>query len=91
MDKYTMFGVLVHKKRGQVGKFCELSTKNVDNLKIFNSLIIICGISSKIEYIIMEIKWIARFKGIEIDPFKPMWYTLDKERQDGKVLYVCRW
>jgi len=34
--------------------------------------VIICGISSKMEYIIMEIKWIARFKGVDFDAFKRM-------------------
>lgn len=64
--------ILVHEKCGQVSKFYELSTENVDNLKILHTFAIVCGISSKMEYIIMEIKWIARFKGIEIDPFKRM-------------------
>ena len=61
MDKYGYNGIVVHKKRGQVSKFCDLSTFFVDNLKILHSLIIICGISGKMEYIIMEIKLIARF------------------------------
>nr|DAP96046.1 MAG TPA: hypothetical protein [Caudoviricetes sp.] len=64
--------ILVHEKCGQVSYFYEFPTLFVDKLKIFHSLIIVCGISSKTEYIFMEKIWIARFKGIRFDAFSYM-------------------
>jgi len=39
VDNYTLFMILVHEKCGQVGEFCNLSTENVDNLKILHTLL----------------------------------------------------
>lgn len=72
VDNSPYFGMVVHGKCGQVGYFYKLSTLFVDKLKIFHTLIIICGISSKTEYIFMERMWIARFKGIRFDAFSYM-------------------
>ena len=72
MDNLPHFDIVVHKKRGQVRQFYELSTENVDNLNILHTFAIICGISNGTEYIFMEKIWIARFKGIRFDAFSYM-------------------
>jgi hypothetical protein len=72
VDNLPYFAMVVHEKRGQVRYFCELSTFFVDKLKIFHTLIIVCGIYNETEYIFMEKIWITRFKRIGFDAFSYM-------------------
>ena len=72
VDNLPHFAIVVHGKCGQVSCFYKFPTLFVDKLKIFHTLIMICGISNGTEYIFMEKIWIARFKGIRFDAFSYM-------------------
>ena len=41
VDNYTLFMILVHKKRGQVSVFYDLSTENVDKLKTMEVMCVV--------------------------------------------------
>lgn len=72
VDNLPHFTIVVHGKCGQVRYFCEFPTLFVDKLKIFHTLIMICGISNGTKYIFMEKILITRFKGVEFDAFSYM-------------------